>query len=135
MPTEAVSGSMRPLPDELKREHKMSTLANDLSSMARSPKRASTGLGRSLLSTAFTVFNALRIVGYLPTLMAIETSGQADQHSLITWLVFLGSNTTMALWLREQNGGHTNRAVVVNSCNALMCAAIATTIAWIRWMP
>jgi hypothetical protein len=40
----------------------------------------------SLLSGAFAVFNGLRIVACLPMLAAIQTSGQADQHSLFTWL-------------------------------------------------
>ena len=87
----------------------------------------------SLLSGAFALFNGLRIVAYLPTLAAICTSGQADQHSLFTWLTFLGANLTMVLWLYEQNGQRANRAVAVNAFNALMCGAIATSIAWLRW--
>ncbi|MBX3605576.1 MAG: hypothetical protein KF788_09895 [Piscinibacter sp.] len=89
----------------------------------------------SLLSGAFALFNSLRIVAYLPTLLAIQASGHADQHSLFTWLIFAGANSTMALWLHEQNGRRTNRAVVVNAFNALMCGAIAASIAWWRWVP
>jgi len=88
----------------------------------------------SLLSGSFALFNSLRIVAYLPTLHAIQSSGHADQHSLFTWLTFLGANLTMALWLLEQNGGRMNRAVAVNAFNALMCGAIAASIAWLRWM-
>jgi len=88
----------------------------------------------SLLSGSFALFNSLRIVAYLPTLLAIQSSGHADQHSLFTWLTFLGANLTMALWLHEQNGGRMNRAVAVNAFNALMCGAIAASIAWLRWM-
>lgn len=87
-----------------------------------------------VLAGAFALFNSLRIVAYLPTLVAIQASGQSDQHSLFTWLTFLGANLTMALWLREQNGGCMNRAVAVNACNALMCGAIAVSIAWLRWV-
>lgn len=87
-----------------------------------------------LLSAAFALFNSLRIVAYLPTLAAIQASGQADQHSLFTWLSFLGANLTMALWLHEQNGRRMNRAVAVNAFNALMCGAIAASIAWLRWV-
>ncbi|MBT9595867.1 MAG: hypothetical protein IV094_07780 [Vitreoscilla sp.] len=87
-----------------------------------------------LLSGSFALFNSLRIVAYLPTLVAIQSSGHADQHSLFTWLTFLGANLTMALWLHEQNGGRINRAVAVNAFNALMCGAIAASIAWLRWM-
>lgn len=88
----------------------------------------------SLLSGAFALFNGLRIVAYLPTLAAIQTSGRADQHSLFTWLTFLGANLTMALWLHEQNGRRMNRAVAVNVFNALMCGVIAASIAWLRWV-
>lgn len=88
----------------------------------------------SLLGGAFALFNGLRIVAYLPTLAAIRASGQADQHSLFTWLTFLGANLTMALWLHEQNGRRVNRAVAVNAFNACMCGAIAASIAWLRWM-
>ncbi len=85
-----------------------------------------------LLPAAFGLFNGLRVVAYLPTLAAIASAGQADQHSLFTWLVFLGSNSTMALWLLERNAGRVDRAVLVNAVNALMCAAIAAAIAWQR---
>ena len=88
----------------------------------------------SLLSGSFALFNSLSIVAYLPTLLAIQSSGHADQHSLFTWLTFLGANLTMALWLLEQAGGRMNRAVAVNAFKALMCGAIAASIAWLRWM-
>ncbi|MDQ7743087.1 hypothetical protein [Hydrogenophaga pseudoflava] len=88
-----------------------------------------------LLAAAFAVFNSLRIVAYLPTLLALHASGHTEQHSLFTWLVFLGANLTMALWLHEQNGRRMNRAIAVNACNALMCGAIALSIGWLRWMP
>lgn len=90
--------------------------------------------GSSLLGGAFALFNGLRIVAYMPTLVAIQSSGQADQHSLFTWLTFLGANLTMALWLHEQNGRRVNRAVAVNAFNAFMCGAIAASIAWLRWV-
>ena len=88
----------------------------------------------SLLSGSFALFNSLRVVAYLPTLLAIQSSGHADQHSLFTWLTFLGANLTMALWLHEQNGRRVNRAVAVNAFNAFMCGAIAASIAWLRWL-
>ncbi|HOM12023.1 MAG TPA: hypothetical protein PLB41_01745 [Rubrivivax sp.] len=96
------------------------------------PVRPTRGL--SLLCGAFTLFNGLRIVAYLPALAAIHTSGRSDQHSLFTWLTFLGANLTMALWLHEQNGRRMNRAVTVNAFNALMCGAIAASIVWLRWV-
>jgi hypothetical protein len=92
------------------------------------------GRSLTLLGGAFALFNGLRIVAYLPTFAAIQASGQADQHSLFTWLTFLGANLTMALWLHEQNGRRLNRAVAVNAFNAFMCGAIAAAIAWLRWL-
>jgi hypothetical protein len=87
----------------------------------------------ALIAAAFAFFNSLRVFGYLPTLLAIQSSGQADQHSLFTWVIFAGANTTMALWLHEQNGGRIDRAVAVNAVNAVMCTAIAACVAWFRW--
>ena len=58
--------------------------------------------------------------------MAIGDSGNSSQHSLLTWVTWVGANTTMAAWLYEQNGRRMNRAVAVNACNSLMC--IATSI-------
>lgn len=88
-----------------------------------------------LLQAAFRLFNGLRIVAYLPTLAALQSAGQADQHSLFTWVVFLGANATMGLWLLENNGHRINQAVLVSAVNALMCGAIAMAIAWQRWGP
>lgn len=87
----------------------------------------------SVLADAFAFFNAMRIVAYLPTLFAIHGEGHTDQHSLLTWLCFLGANATMALWLYEQNGHRPNRAIAVSAGNAVMCAAIAVSIIWLRW--
>ena len=51
----------------------------------------------------------------------------------LTWLTWVGANATMAAWLYEQNGRRVNRAITVSSCNAVMCAAIATAVAWFRF--
>jgi hypothetical protein len=85
-----------------------------------SPSRArSTYL--ALLTGAFTVFNSVRILAYLPTLWAIHATGDSSQHSLWTWLTWMGANATMAAWLFENNGQRLSRAVVINACNAVMC--------------
>lgn len=86
-----------------------------------------------LLTWCFTLFNGLRIVAYLPTVEAIYSSGHSDQHALLTWLIFLGANATMSLWLYEQNCRRCNRAVVINGVNSLMCATISLLIIWTRW--
>lgn len=101
------------------------------SQLQSAPPAKATGL----FAWAFTTFNCLRIVAYLPTVQAIWITGQSDQHSLLTWLIFLGANSTMARWLYEQNGWRTNRAVVINTVNALMCGVICLLIVWTRWVP
>ena len=86
----------------------------------------------ALLTWAFTLFNSVRVLAYLPTLCAIWTSGDSSQHSLWTWLTWLGANLTMAAWLCEKNGGRVDRAVAVNTCNALMCLCTVVLIVAFR---
>lgn len=83
----------------------------------------------SALSWAFTLFNSLRVVSYLPTMWAIHTSGDSSQHSLWSWCAWLGANLTMSAWLYEQNGRRLNRAVIVNIGNATMCVLTMMLIA------
>lgn len=85
-----------------------------------------------LLGWSFMLFSSARIVAYLPTLWAIHASADASQHSLWTWLIWSGSNLTMAAWLYEQRGPRPTRAIDVCFVNALMCAAVAALIAWYR---
>ena len=86
-----------------------------------------------LLTWAFTLFNTLRLFAYLPTLVAIQTSGDSSQHSLWTWCTWLGANLTMSAWLYEEAGRRPTRSVAVNLGNALMCAAGVALIGWYRW--
>ena len=86
-----------------------------------------------VLTLAFTTFNALRVIAYLPTMASIVHSGQSDQHSLLTWLNWLGANATMAAWLYEHNGHRVDRTVLVNIGNATMCAVTVGLIAWFRF--
>lgn len=89
----------------------------------------------AVLTWAFTLFNTLRAVAYLPTMWAIYTSGDSSQHSLWTWCTWLGANATMAAWLYEQNGQRLGRAVVVNIGNATMCAVTVALILVFRYSP
>ena len=82
---------------------------------------------------AFTTFNTLRVVAYVPTMLTIVHSGQSDQHSMLTWLNWLGANATMAAWLYEHNGHRFDRTVLVNISNAAMCGATVALIAWFRF--
>lgn len=97
---------------------------------ARAPAAARTPLARIYLRTltwVFTLFNSVRVLSYLPTVWSIHVAGDSSQHSVITWLTWLGANVTMSLWLYENNGRRVNRAVVVNASNAGMC--LLTTVA------
>jgi hypothetical protein len=80
------------------------------------------------LTWAFTLFNSVRVLAYLPTVWAIHASGDSSQHSLWTWLTWLGANATMAAWLYEQNGQRFGRAVIVNIGNACMCLITVSVI-------
>ena len=80
------------------------------------------------LTWAFTLFNSLRVVAYLPTVWAIYASGDSSQHSLWTWITWAGANATMAAWLYEHDGQRMNRAIAVNLGNAAMCVGTCTLI-------
>ncbi len=88
-----------------------------------------------VLTWAFTLFNSVRMLAYLPTLWAIVQSGDSSQHSLWTWCTWLGANVTMAAWLYEANGQRVGRAVLVNAGNALMCATTVLVIVAHRGWP
>ncbi len=112
----------------------------DLSNRAlHRPAPASAPLPRArpvylaVLTWAFTVFNSLRVLAYLPTMWAILASGDSSQHSLWTWGTWLGANMTMAAWLFEQHGQRVGRAVIVNIGNAAMCAITVVLIAAHRY--
>lgn len=106
-----------------------STTSGDASPVASDPVR-STRHARYLLvlGWAFAGFNAIRVLAYLPTLWAIHTSADSSQHSLWTWLTWLGANATMAAWLYENNGRRINKAVLVNASNTCMCLAVTLVI-------
>ena len=81
-----------------------------------------------VLTWLFTVFSSARVLAYLPTMWAIQASGDSSQHSLWTWCTWLGANATMSAWLYEQNGQRLGRAVIVNIVNATMCAVTVALI-------
>ncbi len=82
----------------------------------------------AVLTWAFTLFNSVRVIAYLPTIGAIHASGDSSQHSLWTWLTWLGANVTMCAWLYEHNGQRIDRAVIVNAGNACMCLITVAVI-------
>ncbi len=87
----------------------------------------------TVLTWAFTLFNSVRVFSYIPTIWAIHRSGDSSQHSLITWLTWLGANVTMSLWLYEHNQRRCNKAILVNAGNAAMCLVTSLLIAWHRF--
>jgi hypothetical protein len=85
------------------------------------------------LAWAFALFSTLRMLAYLPTVATIARSGDSAQHSLWTWLIWMGANLTMSAWLYEHNGCRMDRAIAVSLGNAVMCLGTAVVIAWYRW--
>lgn len=85
-----------------------------------------------LLAWAFAAFNSVRVLSYLPTMWAIHHHADSSQHSLWTWLTWLGANATMAAWLYEHEGRGVDRAVAVHIANATMCAVTVGLIAVYR---
>ena len=85
-----------------------------------------------LLARAFALFSTIRIVAYLPTIWAIVQSADSGQHSLWTWLTWLGANATMAAWLYEHNDQRVNKAIAVSIGNATMCLITTVVILWFR---
>lgn len=95
-------------------------------SVAALPSASTTYL--AALTWLFTLFNSVRVLAYLPTLWAIVASGDSSQHSLLTWVTWIGTNATMAAWLYEHNGRRVNRAIAVNLCNTMMCLTMSIVI-------
>lgn len=81
---------------------------------------------------SFALFSATRLLTYLPMLWAIHCSADSSQHSLLTWLAWVGSNLSMPAWLHENNGRRVDKAVVVTAGNAVMCTAACVLIAYYR---
>lgn len=104
--------------------------APPMSTTITSPRSlpADTSAYVTVLTWLFTLFNSVRVLAYLPTLLAIFVSSDSSQHSLLTWITWVGANATMAAWLYEHNGRRLNRAIVVNGCNSLMCVATTALI-------
>lgn len=48
---------------------------------------------------------------YLPTMWAIYASANSNQHSLRTWIGWVGANASMAAWLYEGADRKLNRAM------------------------
>ena len=86
---------------------------------------------RTALGWSFSLFNAARLLTYLPTISAICESARSDQHSLLTWAAWTGANLTMALWLNERSA-RLNCAALINFGNAVMCLVTCGVILFYR---
>ena len=87
---------------------------------------------QAVLGWAVTLLGSVRLLSYLPTLWAIVSSGQSDQHALTTWLTWAAANGSMAAWLYEQHGRRFDCTVLINAGNATMCLLTAAVIAAFR---
>lgn len=100
---------------------------------ATATRRAEAGALRArLLVLAFSLFNWLRVLSYLPAMHAMWQQGDSSQHSLVTWCTWLGANLTMACWCHEQGGRRMNMAVWINLSNTAMCTAMVVLIVALR---
>lgn len=84
------------------------------------------------LTWAFVLFTTARLLAYAPTVLAILQTRNSSQHSLWTWLIWLGANVTMAAWLYEHNGQRLDKAVAVSLSNAVACGLTSLAILWFR---
>ena len=85
------------------------------------------------LTWAFMVLTTARLLAYTPTVLAILQTRDSRQHSLWTWLIWVGANLTMALWMYENNGHQMDKAIGVWLANAVACGATAAVIVWFRF--
>lgn len=85
------------------------------------------------LTWTFTAFSFLRVLSYMPAMLAIWQQGDSSQHSVLTWLIWTGSNLTMCAWLFEQNGRRMNGASWVCLANTSMCSCTLVLVLAFRW--
>lgn len=85
-----------------------------------------------VLTWAFMLLTAARLVAYMPTVWAILQSRDSRQHSLWTWLIWVGANLTMAAWLYEFNGQRVDKAIAVSLANAVACGLTTVVILCFR---
>ncbi len=84
------------------------------------------------LTWAFMLLTAARLIAYMPTVLSIIHSRDSQQHSLWTWLIWVGANLTMAAWLYEHNGQRVDKAIGVSLANAAACGFTTLVILWYR---
>ena len=85
----------------------------------------------TVLTWAVVLMSSARLIAYLPALQAISASADAAEHSLLTWLVWTGSNASMAMWLYERNARRISIIIALNIGNALLCT-LTTVLVIVR---
>lgn len=84
-----------------------------------------------LTLAAFSLFNGLRMVSYLPQIWRIAHDPHgASAVSYLTWGIWIGANTSTAAyaWVNVGDG----RLAAFNAVNAACCTAVCGLTAWKR---
>ncbi|OZI31095.1 hypothetical protein CAL29_24480 [Bordetella genomosp. 10] len=109
-------------------EHQAETVA----AVPMTPATATRGIYRRCLSRLTNFFGAIRVVTYVPTILALCESGNSSQYSIATWLLWIAANVTMTVSLWEQNDRKPNNLIVINLFNTMMCLITIGFIAYFR---
>lgn len=72
------------------------------------------------LDLAFTVFNSLRVLFYVPQFKKlVKQKHNLDSHSLFMWFSWIFANATVAIYFVQLSGW--DEKAILNMANAFMC--------------